>query len=131
MFKEIYRKKDGKPILIESKFDEDKNKEFFDYDEDDFTEEQPSSKLFYPIHYSDDDEGWKGTDYEEWLESLKDDEDDSNDEEVDFDVSFLEIESSKTQKEVFKMQSEIEKLRNENSKITKELVKLKGDNDDE
>ncbi|WP_337225391.1 hypothetical protein [Staphylococcus capitis] len=65
MYKQIFKKTNGKPELIKSIEDEETGKEYFDYDELEYTKIMPPSNLYEPIHF--DGKKWVGTPYEEWL----------------------------------------------------------------
>lgn len=119
MFKEIYRKKDGKPILIESIIDDDK--EYFDYDTEDFVEEEPQSDLYDPIYYSDEDKEWKGASYQEWLKSLNDEQSIEIEEETDPE-SERDKEIAMVTKLLFNSQKEIEDLQQDVADLVKHLT---------
>ena len=119
MFKEIYRKKDGKPILIESIIDDDK--EYFDYDTEDFVEEEPQNDLYDPIYYSDEDKEWKGTPYQEWLKSLNDEQSIEIEEEIDPE-SERDKEIAMITKLLFNSQKEMEDLQQDVADLVKHLT---------
>ena len=119
MFKEIYRKKDGKPILIESIIDDDK--EYFDYDTEDFVEEEPQSELYDPIYYSDEDKEWKGVSYQEWLKSLNDEQSIEIEEEIEPE-SERNKEIAMITKLLFNNQKEIEGIQQDVANLVKYLT---------
>lgn len=119
MFKEIYRKKDGKPILIESIIDDDK--EYFDYDTEDFVEEEPQSELYDPIYYSDEDKEWKGVSYQEWLKSLNDEQSIEIEEEIEPE-SERNKEIAMITKLLFNNQKEIEGIQQDVADLVKYLT---------
>lgn len=69
-YKQIFKKSDGRPKLIQSVYDENKEKEVFKYDKDKYMEEMPPSELYEPIYYDDDKKEWIGTPYEEYKRNL-------------------------------------------------------------
>lgn len=119
MFKEIYRKKDGKPILIESIIDDEK--EYFDYDSEDFTEERPPIDIYDPIYYSDEDKEWKGTSYQEWLRSLNDDQSVEIEEETDPENE-RDKEIAMITKLLFNNQKEIEGMQQDIADLVKHVT---------
>ena len=119
MFKEIYRKKDGKPILIESIIDDDK--EYFDYDTEDFVEEEPQSELYDSIYYSDEDKEWKGVSYQEWLKSLNDEQSIEIEEEIEPE-SERNKEIAMITKLLFNNQKEIEGIQQDVADLVKYLT---------
>ncbi|HLR19605.1 MAG TPA: hypothetical protein VK115_06740 [Staphylococcus sp.] len=74
MLKQFFRKKDGKPILVEGYYIGDGEEEIFDVNEHHYTDIKPPSKLYDPIYFDNESSEWKGNTYEEWVESLPKDE---------------------------------------------------------
>lgn len=127
MFKEVWQKHDGRPVLLESYFDEEQEKEVYDDDKDFYVDIRPPSSLYDPIYFDDDSGEWKGNTYEEWLEDRKNaNNPDDEEHEEPIEVDPIELESAMTQKELFKLQREVEKLRVENATTAKEIINLKG-----
>ena len=117
MYKQIYRKADGMPELIQDRYDEESEVSIFDYDQDLYTDSMPPSHLYQPIQFSEETNEWIGTAKEEWESNLI---------QEDREPSQEEIESARTQMELFKAQVAIQELRQENAEIIKEIVGLKG-----
>ena len=51
MYKQIFNKTNGKPELIKSMKDKETGKEYFDYNESEYTTEIPPSNLYEPIYF--------------------------------------------------------------------------------
>ena len=66
MYKQIYRKTDGMPELIQDRYDEESEVSIFDYDQDLYTDFMPPSNLYQPIQFSEETNEWVGTAKEEW-----------------------------------------------------------------
>lgn len=66
MYKQIYRKTDGMPELIQDRYDEESEVSIFDYDQDLYTDSMPPSNLYQPIQFSEETNEWIGTAKEEW-----------------------------------------------------------------
>ncbi|AFD22347.1 hypothetical protein [Staphylococcus phage StB20] len=65
MYKQIFKKANGKPELIKSIEDEETGKEYFDYNESEYTTEIPPSNLYEPIYFENGK--WIGATREEYL----------------------------------------------------------------
>lgn len=68
MYKQIFKKENGQPELIESVTDEDTGESYFDYDESIYTDIMPESGLYQPIYFRDGK--WHGATKEQYEESL-------------------------------------------------------------
>ncbi|HJG55322.1 MAG TPA: hypothetical protein K8V95_09070 [Staphylococcus arlettae] len=66
MYKQIYRKTDGMPELIQDRYDEESEVSIFDYDQDLYTDSMPPSNLYQPIQFSEETNEWIGTAKEDW-----------------------------------------------------------------
>ena len=64
-YKQIFKKSDGKPVLIKREYDES-----FEFDKDKFIDDIPPSVLYEPIHYDEKEQKWVGTSYEVYKENL-------------------------------------------------------------
>nr|DAT27567.1 MAG TPA: hypothetical protein [Caudoviricetes sp.] len=106
MFKQIFNKSNGKPKLIKSVADEETGKEYFDYNESDYTEEMPPPNLYEPIHFNNGK--WIGVTKGEWLklnpevEKLPDDK--------DILIADLTLQLMQTQDTVMNLQNDMANL---------------------
>lgn len=66
MYKQIYRKTDGMPELIQDRYDEESEVSIFDYDKDLYTDSMPASYLYQPIQFNEETNEWIGVTKEEW-----------------------------------------------------------------
>lgn len=66
MYKQIYRKTDGMPELIQDRYDEESEVSIFEYDKDLYTDFMPSSNLYQPIQFNEETNKWVGITKEEW-----------------------------------------------------------------
>lgn len=64
MYKQIFKKENGQPKLIESVTDEDTGENYFDYDQSTYTDIMPESGLYQPIYFRDGK--WHGSTKEDW-----------------------------------------------------------------
>ena len=71
MYKQIFEKKNGNPILLEERFDEISMVAVFDYDKEIYTDKKPSSDLYQPIQFDNDLNDWVGSSFDEWIETNK------------------------------------------------------------
>lgn len=99
MYKEIYYIENGKPSLI-------KEGEF--YDKGVFTDVQPPSELYQPIHY--DGKKWVGTPYDEWLKEQSKIEFEETTDEKDVLIADLTLQLMETQNIVSNMQNDMASL---------------------
>lgn len=123
MYKEIYDKENGDTHLTKSKIDEKTNEPVFDYDKKQYTDEQPPSDLYRPIHYDDKNKEWVGTDYKEWYDNYMNNQDKDNVEynDVEYTPTELEKEVSMITKLLFNSQKEVEELQQDFANLVKEL----------
>ena len=99
MYKEIYYIENGKPSLI-------KEGEF--YDKGVFTDVQPPSELYQPIHY--DGKKWVGTPYDEWLKEQSKIEFEEMTDEKDVLIADLTLQLIETQNTVTNLQNDMANL---------------------
>ena len=99
MYKEIYYIENGKPSLI-------KEGEF--YDKGVFTDVQPPSELYQPIHY--DGKKWVGTPYDEWLKEQSKIEFEEMTDEKDVLIADLTLQLIETQNTVANLQNDMANL---------------------
>ena len=70
MYKQIYRKTDGIPELIQDRYDEESEVSIYEYDKDLYTDSMPPSHLYQPIQFNEETNEWVGATREEYEESL-------------------------------------------------------------
>ena len=70
MYKQIYRKTDGIPELIQDRYDEESEVSIYEYDKDLYTDSMPPSRLYQPIQFNEETNEWVGITKEEYEESL-------------------------------------------------------------
>lgn len=99
MYKEIYYIENGKPSLI-------KEGEF--YDKSVFTNVQPPSELYQPIHF--DGKKWVGTPYEEWLKQRHKIEIEEVADDKDVLIADLTLQLMETQNTVANLQNDMANL---------------------
>lgn len=117
MYKQIYRKTDGTPELIQDRYDEESDVSIFEYDKEKYTDSMPPNNLYQPIHFDENSNEWIGVAYEEWKGNQNDTE--------SYKPSGLEKDLAKSQMQLFATQLELQEARQENAKSAKELFKLK------
>ena len=66
MYKQIYRKTDGIPELIQDRYDEESEVSIFNYDKDLYTDSMPPSYLYQPIQFNEEKNEWIGVTKEDW-----------------------------------------------------------------
>jgi hypothetical protein len=66
MYKQIYRKTDGTPELIQDRYDEESEVSIFNYDKDLYTDSMPPSHLYQPIQFNEEKNEWIGVTKEDW-----------------------------------------------------------------
>lgn len=101
---QIFRKRDGKPFLI------DESKE--GYDTDLYTDIMPPSNLYLPVKF--DGGEWVGTPYEEWKKQQIEDDEQPKKEEPDNNkdelIADLSLELLQTQEELKATQEDVANL---------------------
>lgn len=108
MYKQIFKKTNGKPELIESIENKETGKEYFDYDELEYTKIMPPSNLYEPIHF--DGKKWVGTPYEEWLKQQPKIEVEEVPNEKDILIADLTLQLMETQNTVENLQNDMSSL---------------------
>lgn len=123
MYKEIYNKDNGEVELIQSKFDERKSEQVFNYDTKKYTDEQPPSDLYRPVHYDDKNKEWVGIDYKEWYDKYMNNRYTDNDDydNIEYIPSEQEQEIAQITKLLFNNQKEMEDLQQDFANLVKEL----------
>lgn len=108
MFKQIFNKSNGKPKLIKSVVDGETGKEYFDYNESDYTTEMPPSNLYEPIHFNNGK--WKGVTKEEWLEKQQKTKTEKTPDDKDILIADLTLQLMETQNTVVNLQNDVANL---------------------
>lgn len=115
MYKQIFDKSDGRPKLIQSVIDRETGKEYFDYNESEYTTEMPPSNLYEPIYFENGK--WKGATKEEW-------EYEQNNEEKEIYVpNTNEMMLAQAQMQVTKTANHLMKSQKEQAALAIELMK--------
>ena len=141
MYKQIFEKKNGNPILLEERFDEISMVAIFDYDKEIYTDKKPSSDLYQPIQFDNDLNDWVGSSFDEWIETNKP-RTPYNPEKVELQLAQTQMQLAKTAMQLQKSQKEIASIvielskKDERIKILEqqqantllEIAKLKGEN---
>ncbi|QKQ05987.1 hypothetical protein HSZ49_09155 [Staphylococcus saprophyticus] len=108
MYKQIFSKSDGLPMLIETD----------DFDTEIYTDVQPPNGLYQPIHF--DGNEWVGTPYDEWLANQPKEEPSEPDP--------LQKATANLQMQLMKSNIAQLQLQKQNAQMMLEITKLKGDN---
>lgn len=98
MYKQIFKKEDGTPALIEND----------EYNPDIYTDVQPPNGLYQPIHY--DGNQWIGTPYEEWLKQQPKVEIEELPDDKDVLIADLTLQLMETQNTVVDLQNDVANL---------------------
>ncbi|MDN6162450.1 MAG: hypothetical protein L0I79_06725 [Atopostipes sp.] len=120
MYKQIFKKENGQPELIESVIDEDAGESYFDYDESTYTDIMPESGLYQPIYFRDGK--WHGATKEDWEGSLPE-----SDADIPSSNDFLNAQLLANDLE---HNSKIEGLQQDIANLTAELLKIQGGTSD-
>lgn len=121
MLKQFFRRKDGKPILAEGRYIGEGEEEFFDVNEHHYTDIKPPSKLYDPIYFDDESSEWKGSTYEEWVESLPKDE--------PVNPSETDLLNAQLISNDIEHNAKIKELKQDIANLTTELLTIKGGTD--
>ncbi|MDW3871262.1 hypothetical protein [Staphylococcus saprophyticus] len=108
MYKQIFSKSDGLPMLIETD----------DFDTETYTDVQPPNGLYQPIHF--DGNEWIGTPYDEWLANQPKPE--------PIEPNPIEKAAANLQMQVMKSNIAQVQLQKQNAQMMLEIAKLKGGN---
>lgn len=108
MYKQIFKKTNGKPELIKSIEDEETRKEYFDYNESEYTTEIPPSNLYEPIYFENGK--WKGATREEYLKRQPKVEIEEIPDEKDALIADLTLQLIETQEELNDVRKDISGL---------------------
>ena len=121
MYKQIYRKTDGMPKLIQERYDEESEVSIFDYDQDLYTDFMPPSNLYQPIQFSEETNEWIGATREEWVESLPKDE--------PVNPSETDLLNAQLITNDIEHNAKIKELQQDIANLTTELLTIKGGTD--
>ena len=137
MFKEVYRKKDGKPVLFK---DDLYNNHEVNLDK--YTNIQPPRSLYYPIQFDDKEKVWIGISEKDWLDRLPkgNDSDDSPDPsalqmaqtqmqvaESSFQLRDTQKQLAQSMLDIAEKDERIKQLEEQQAQVLLELVELKGE----
>ncbi|MDN6720904.1 MAG: hypothetical protein L0L52_01570 [Staphylococcus equorum] len=120
MYKQIFKKENGQPELIENVTDEDTGESYFDYDESIYTDIMPENGLYQPIYFRDGK--WYSATKEEYEESLPE-----SDADIPDSNDFLNAQLLANDLE---HNSKIEGLQQDIANLTAELLKIQGGTSD-
>ena len=118
MYKQIYRKTDGTPELIQDRYDEESEVSIYEYDKDLYTDFTPPSNLYQPIQFSEETNEWVGATREEWLDTLPEQEPDNPNSHDFLNAQLLAND--------LEHNSKIEDLQQDIANLTAELLKAQG-----
>lgn len=123
MYKQIFKKENGQPELIESVTDEDTGESFFDYDESIYTDIMPENGLYQPIYFRDGK--WHGSTKENWESAQPPKEETPKDINkillATTQMQLAEVVSTLSEKE-----KDVEALKTQNAEILLKLTELEG-----
>ena len=117
MYKQIYRKTDGMPELIQDRYDEESEVSIFDYDQDLYTDSMPPSYLYQPIQFSEETNEWIGTAKEEW---------ESNQSKPPIEPDRTDFLNAQLLSNDIEHTTKIEGLQQDVANLTSELLEMKG-----
>lgn len=117
MYKQIYRKTDGMPELIQDRYDEESEVSIFDYDQDLYTDSMPPSNLYQPIQFSEETNEWIGTAKEEW---------ESNQSKPPIEPEGTDFLNAQLLSNDIEHTTKIEGLQQDVADLTSELLEMKG-----
>lgn len=117
MYKQIYRKTDGIPELIQDRYDEESEVSIFDYDKDLYTDSMPPSHLYQPIQFNEETNDWKGTAKEEW---------ESNQPKTPIEPDGTDFLNAQLISNDIEHNAKIEGLQQDVANLTSELLEMKG-----
>lgn len=115
MYKQIFEKKNGNPILLEERFDEISMIAIFDYDKEIYTDKKPSSDLYSPIQFDNDLNDWVGTPFDEWIEK--------NEPSAPYSPENVEKQLAETQMQLAKTAMQLQKSQKEIANVVIESAK--------
>lgn len=117
MYKQIYRKTDGMPELIQDRYDEESEVSIFEYDKDLYTDSIPPSNLYQPIQFSEETNEWIGTAKKEW---------ESNQSKTPIEPDGTDFLNAQLLSNDIEHNTKIEGLQQDVANLTSELLEMKG-----
>lgn len=117
MYKQIYRKTDGRPELIQDRYDEESEVSIYEYDKDLYTDFTPPSNLYQPIQFSEETNEWIGTAKEEW---------ESNQSKPPIEPDGTDFLNAQLLSNDIEHNTKIEGLQQDVANLTSELLEMKG-----
>lgn len=117
MYKQIYRKTDGIPELIQDRYDEESEVSIYEYDKDLYTDSMPPSHLYQPIQFSEETNEWIGTAKEEW---------ESNQSKPPIEPDGTDFLNAQLISNDIEHNTKIEGLQQDVANLTSELLEMKG-----
>lgn len=123
MYKQIFKKEDGQPELIESVIDEDTGESYFDYDESIYTDIMPENGLYQPIYFRDGK--WHGATKEDWEASQPPKEEAPKDV-ATFLLAQTQIQLAEVASALSDKEKDVEALKTQNAEILLKLTELEG-----
>ncbi|EZX25744.1 hypothetical protein V070_00242 [Staphylococcus aureus C0673] len=117
MYKQIYRKTDGMPELIQDRYDEESEVSIFNYDKDLYTDSMPPSHLYQPIQFNEETNEWVGTAKEEW---------ESNQSKTPIEPDGTDFLNAQLISNDIEHNAKIEGLQQDVANLTSELLEMKG-----
>ena len=123
MFKQIFKKENGQPELIESVTDEDTGESYFDYDESIYTDIMPENGLYQPIYFRDGK--WHGSTKEDW-EAAQPPKEDAPKDIGTFLLAQTQIQLAEVASALSDKEKDVEALKTQNAEILLKLTELEG-----
>ena len=123
MYKQIFKKENGEPDLIEATFDEESMIAVFDFDKEIYTDKKPQDGLYDPIHFDEDSNEWVGATYEEWVD-MQGDPPTYTPDNVEVQLAQTQMQLAKTAVQLLKAQKELADCMTESAKKEQRLKVL-------
>ena len=123
MYKQIFKKENGQPELIESVTDEDTGESYFDYDESIYTDIMPENGLYQPIYFRDGK--WYGSTKEDW-EAAQPPKEDAPKDIGTFLLAQTQIQLAEVASALSDREKDVEALKTQNAEILLKLTELEG-----
>lgn len=123
MYKQIFKKENGKPELIESVIDEDTGESYFDYDESIYTDIMPENGLYQPIYFRDGK--WHGANKEDW-EGAQPPKEEAPKDINTFLLAQTQMQLTEVASALSEKEKDVEALKTQNAEILLKLTELEG-----
>lgn len=123
MYKQIFKKENGQPELIESVVDEDTGESYFDYDESTYTDIMPENGLYQPIYFRDGK--WHGSTKEDWEDAQPPKEKAPKDINT-FLLAQTQMQLTEVASALSDKEKDVEALKTQNAEILLKLTELEG-----